>query len=224
MNSSLFFCIIFPFVLSTCFNICCSVDSDNLQDACPTATQQTVFINGYPCKNPANIIATDFRTSKLNQAGDTDNFLQSSTILVTAADFPGLNTLGLSVARTDLEVDGIVMPHAHPRASEMMFVSKGMVAAGFIDTENKLFQKILKEGDVFVIPRGLLHFSLNSGYELATLFSVLNSQNPGVVSIADAMFGEAESEVIKQMMKRSLLSLSELKVRCDEFNTSLPGF
>ncbi|KAA8524464.1 hypothetical protein F0562_010887 [Nyssa sinensis] len=161
-----------------------AVDPDNLQDACPTTTTftpQTIHINGFPCKNPNNITAADFKTSRLNHPGDTDVFVRSSTTIVTAADFPGLNTLGLSVARTDIEVDGLVLPHSHPRASEMFFVSKGVVVAGFIDTKNQLFQKVLKEGDVFVFPRGLLHYCLNAGFENATVYSVLNSQNPGVV-------------------------------------------
>ncbi|KAJ4728922.1 Germin [Melia azedarach] len=119
----------------------------------------------------------------------TQTTISSSAVtLVTASDFPGLNTLGLSIARTDLEIDGLVMPHSHPRASELFFVFKGMVIAGFVDTNNKLFQAVLKPGDVFVFPRGLLHFCFNSGYEFATIFSVFNSQNPGVVGISDAMF------------------------------------
>ncbi|KAJ6676352.1 GERMIN-LIKE PROTEIN SUBFAMILY 3 MEMBER 4 [Salix viminalis] len=164
MNSTLFFCIF----LSTCIDICLS-DSDNLQDTCPTATtgKQTVFINGFPCKNPNSIVASDFKSSKLSR--------------------PGLNTLGLSIARTDLEVNGLMVPHSHPRASEMFFVSTGVVIAGFIDTQTKLFQKTLKAGEVFVFPQGLLHFCINDGFNSAVVFSVLNSQNPGVVKIADAI-------------------------------------
>lgn len=189
----------------------CVADSDSLQDACPTAIsgtgqQQTVFSNGLPCKNPTNTIASDFKTSKLNHGGDIENFLRSSTTLVTAAEFAGLNTLGLSVARTDLGVDGIVTPHSHPRASEMFFVSKGAVVAGFIDTNKQVFQKLLKEGDVFVFPRGLLHFCLNAGYDLAVVFSVLNSQNPGVVSIADAMFEPDNQSDALNMLRERLIS------------------
>ncbi|KAH0975199.1 hypothetical protein GBA52_017098 [Prunus armeniaca] len=123
-----------------------------------------------------------------NSAGNTDNFFGSSLNIVTAAEWAGLNTLGLSIARTDIRLDGLVPLHSHPRASELFFVNKGIVLAGFLDTQNRAFQKILKEGDVFVFPRGLLHFSLNAGYDLATAYSVFNSQNPGVVAIAGAMF------------------------------------
>ncbi|CAN0898139.1 Germin-like protein subfamily 3 member 4 [Linum grandiflorum] len=188
-NSMMILCLSIFCILIT---HCCKSDETNLQDTCPTAPttkqQQTIFINGYPCKNPANVTASDFKSSKLDRPGKTDTFLRSALTLVTAFDFAGLNTLGLSMARTDLEVDGLQLPHSHPRASEILFVSQGVVLVGFVDTENKLFQKTLKAGDVFLFPRALLHFCLNAGFEKALVFSFLNSQNPGLVTIADAMF------------------------------------
>ncbi|GMY15144.1 germin-like protein subfamily 3 member 4 [Fagus crenata] len=208
MNSCIPLCI----VVFSCIGISLA-DFDNLQDTCPTATpgKQTVFINGFACKNPANVTASDFKTSNLNHPGDTRNFYSSAVTIVTAADFPGLNTLGLSIARTDIEAAGLVLAHSHPRASELFFVSQGTVAAGFIDTNNKVFQCILKEGDVFVFPRGLLHFCYNLGFELATIFSVLNSQNPGVVTLNGAMF-ESHSDIVLDKQLRRLLSLSGFKV------------
>lgn len=203
-------------LLLFCLCICiktCLADSSPLQDICPAAardTEKPIFINGLLCKNPATITASDFKTSELNQAGDTDNFLRSAAKITTAADFPGLNTQGLSIARTDLAVDGLVVPHAHPRASELFYVSKGVVVAGFIDTGGRLYQQNLREGDVFLFPRGLLHFSLNAGYELATAFSFLNGQNPGVVSIMDAMFG-SDSVMLDKLVRR-MRSLSDLEI------------
>lgn len=178
-----------------------SADSDNMQDTCPTAPgkQSNFFINGYPCKNPNEINAQDFKSSKLTVAGDTDNYLQSNVTLLTASEFPGLNTLGLSVSRTDLERDGSVPFHSHPRSSEMLFVVKGVVFAGFVDTNNKVFQTVLRKGDVFVFPKGLLHFCLSGGFERATAFSFYNSQNPGVVNI-EGVFG-IDQEHIKNMMR-----------------------
>lgn len=178
-------------VLGCCFVQNCPADSDNVQDTCPTAPisdGETVFMNGLPCKPPDDVSPSDFKSMKLSAPGDTDNFRGSAISIITATEFPGLNTLGLSVARTDLAVDGLVMPHSHPRASEMIYVHRGSVVAGFVDTRNQLFQQSLRKGDVMVFPRGLLHFSLNVGYDDATLFSVLSSQNPGVVGISDAMF------------------------------------
>lgn len=190
------------FGICICFETCLA-DSSPLQDICPAAThsEKPIFINGLLCKNPTNITASDFKTSELSHAGDTDNFIHSSEKFVTAADFPGLNAQGLSIARTDLAVDGMIAPHAHPRASELFYVSQGVVVAGFFETGCRLYQKVLREGDVFLFPRGLLHFSLNAGHELATAFSVLNSQNPGVVSIVDAIFG-SDSDMLEKLVRR----------------------
>nr|DAD30352.1 TPA_asm: hypothetical protein HUJ06_009203 [Nelumbo nucifera] len=201
MESSVLYFILVLVCLCTSILTCLADSSSPLQDVCPSASlrqQQTIFMNGLPCKNPITIMASDFKNSNLNHPGDTDNFLRSSMNIITAADFPGLNTLGLSIARTDLDVDGMVLPHYHPRASEMLFVMEGVVVAGFIDTGNQLFQKMLSKGDVFVIPRGLLHFSLNAGYEIAAIVSVLNSQNPGVVSITEAMFGFSDLDGLQK--------------------------
>ncbi|XVF49477.1 hypothetical protein PTKIN_Ptkin04bG0015900 [Pterospermum kingtungense] len=218
MNSSLFSFIILCSFISTCLS-----DSGNLQDACPTnmTAKETVFVNGFPCKNPSNIISPDFKNSDLNQTGDTDNIHCSAVNIVTAAGFPGLNTLGLSIARTDLEIDGMVIPHSHPRASELFFLKQGVVLAGFIDTNNTLFQAFIEEGDVFLFPRGLFHFCVNAGFEPVTAFSVLSSQNPGVVSISGAMF-ETNSELIHSITRRLIsVPVSQLK---HISNTTMPKF
>ncbi|KAB2053694.1 hypothetical protein ES319_A12G204900v1 [Gossypium barbadense] len=95
----------------------------------------------------------------------------------------------------------MVMPHSHPRATELFFVRKGIVLAGFIDTNNTLFESLINEGDVFLFPRGLLHFCMNAGYEPAIAFSVMNSQNPGVVSIGGAVF-ETDKLLIDKIIRR----------------------
>ncbi|XP_010065197.2 germin-like protein subfamily 3 member 4 [Eucalyptus grandis] len=201
-----------PFVVSTItfFNGFAVADHENLQDMCPTTTSTVLFMNGYPCKSSANISASDFKSSKLSIPGDTDNFYRSAVTMATAADFPGLNTLGLSIARADMEVDSMVLLHLHPRSAEMMYVLKGVVIAGFIDTDTNLFQKQMREGEVMVIPRGLLHFCLNDGFEVATVFSVLNSQNPGSVSIAGAMLpfqpNSDDEDVVNKLRTRLIAS------------------
>nr|GMC87074.1 putative germin-like protein 2-1 [Ipomoea batatas] len=55
--------------------------------------------------------------------------------------------------------------------------------------KNKLFTKVLKAGDVFVFPEGLIHFQFNIGHSKAIAFAGLSSQNPGVITIANAVFG-----------------------------------
>lgn len=162
-----------------------------------------LFMNGFLCKHPSTILASDFKTLLLNHAGDLDNMVRSSVNMVTATEFPGLNTLGLSMARADIAPGGAVLPHSHPRASEMMFVHGGSVLVGFFDTKGRLFQKSLGQGEVFIFPRGLVHYIMNYGFSVSTIFSVLNSQNPGVMGIAHAMFA-TDSDVVEGLLARML--------------------
>ncbi|XP_074287320.1 germin-like protein subfamily 3 member 4 [Silene latifolia] len=194
----------------------CLADDDNIQDFCPAAISNSndphnqIFFNGLPCQNPANVTASDFKSMELKEVGDTDNFFLSSTNIVTAKEFPGLNTLGLALGRTDIEIDGIVSPHSHPRAAEIIFVSKGIVTIGFIDTGNQVFKKMLREGDVFIVPKGMLHFCYNTGFEFATLISVLNSQNPGVIDITGTVLGSGSETAAH--VKQRLASLTQQEV------------
>ncbi|ERN06382.1 hypothetical protein AMTR_s00016p00249470 [Amborella trichopoda] len=188
----------------------CNGDQNPLQDLCPTLMpNQSIFINGHFCKAPTTVLASDFKSSKLNEAGDTDNYVGSSVNLLTAEVFSGLNTQGLSIARIDYSIYGMVTPHVHPRASEMLYVIDGIIIAGFV-AKNKVFQQILKQGDVFVYPRGLLHFSVNAGFGPATSISVFNCQNPGVVSFSDGIF-MSDSGLLERVVRRSF-GLSALEI------------
>lgn len=173
-------------------------DNNPLQDLCPTtsSTPNPIFLNGYLCKNPTTITASDFKTSKINHPGNTDNYARSSTDILTPIEFPGLNTMGLSISRTDMAMDGAVLPHYHPRATEILFVSLGTVIVGFGDSKGRLFLKTLREGDVFLVPRALPHFCVNAGYGLATFFSALNSQNPGFVSLVGNLYSSSNDAVM----------------------------
>jgi len=146
-----------------------------------------VKLNGFPCK--ANISADDFFFDGLRNPGNTNNAAGS---LVTAANvekFPGVNTLGVSIARIDYAPGGQNPPHTHPRATEIIFVLEGTLEVGFITTANKLFTKILTKGDVFVFPRGLVHFQQNRGYGPAAVVAAFNSQLQGTQQIAMTLFG-----------------------------------
>nr|TKR98411.1 germin-like protein subfamily 1 member 16 [Populus alba] len=55
--------------------------------------------------------------------------------------------------------------------------------------DNRLITKVLNPEDVFVFPVGLIHFQLNVGKTNAVALASLSSQNPGVITIANAVFG-----------------------------------
>ncbi|PKI44316.1 hypothetical protein CRG98_035298 [Punica granatum] len=100
----------------------------------------------------------------------------------------------MSFVRADLEPGGINPPHFHPRATEIVFVLEGKVYSGFVDTQNRVFSRVIEKGEVMVFPRGLLHFQMNVGYERATILGSFDSQNPGLQRIANAVFGSGIEE------------------------------
>ncbi|XVF31541.1 hypothetical protein REPUB_Repub16aG0154600 [Reevesia pubescens] len=163
-------------------------DPDLLQDLCVADLSSGVKVNGFPCKNPSSIVADDFFFAGLAKPGFPNNIVGS---LVTAANvekIPGLNTLGVSMSRIDYAPGGVNPPHTHPRATEMVFVLEGELEVGFITTSNVLISKWIKKGDIFVFPKGLVHFQTNVGKVPAAVISAFNSQLPGTQSIAATLF------------------------------------
>ncbi|XP_015949783.3 germin-like protein 8-9 [Arachis duranensis] len=153
---------------------------------------QIVFVNGKFCKDPMLVVAEDF--FKHVDAGNTTNKLGSKVTPVSVNELFGLNTLGISLARIDFAPRGLNPPHIHPRGTEIVIVIEGTLHVGFVTSnqnngQNRLFTKVLNKGDVFVFPIGLPHFQLNVGYGNAVAIAALSSQNAGVITIANAVFG-----------------------------------
>ncbi|KAK4393698.1 Germin-like protein subfamily 1 member 7 [Sesamum angolense] len=201
-------------------------DPDQLQDFCVAVndSKAAVFVNGKICKDPKTVTSDDFFISGFNKPGNTSNPFGSKVTHAFVADLPGLNTLGVSLVRIDFAPNGVNPPHEHPRASEILVVLEGTLYAGFITTnppnpndKNKLFAKILKPGDVFVFPKGLIHFQYNVGETSAVAIAGFNSQNPGIMTIPKAVFG-SEPSVRADVLAKSF-QVSEKLV---EYLQSLP--
>ncbi|WMV10669.1 hypothetical protein MTR67_004054 [Solanum verrucosum] len=171
-------------------------DNNPLQDICVAVndSQAAVFVNGKICKDPKLATANDFYFSGLNVSGNVVPGLGFASTRVDVNNMPGLNTLGMFVGRTDLEPQRLAQFHTHPRATELITVLEGTLYTGFLvpDAANffksRLFSKIINPGDVFVFPKGLIHFQYNMGNKKATYLSFFNSQNPGFVIIPNSIF------------------------------------
>jgi len=148
-------------------------------------------MNGKFCKYSKLVSANDFFFSGLNIPRDKSNPLGSTVTLLNMDKILGLNTLGISLARIDFAPYGLNPPHVHPRGTEILVVLEGTLLVGFVtsNTDNRLFTKVLNAGDVFVFPIGLIHFQFNTGHTNAVAIADLSSQNPGVITIANAVFG-----------------------------------
>ncbi|XP_019161365.1 PREDICTED: germin-like protein subfamily 1 member 7 [Ipomoea nil] len=175
-------------------------DPSPMQDFCVAVpdAQTAVFVNGKVCKNPKLVTADDFYIAAgLNTpARGTKRTLGIISNLIDVDRFPGLNTMGLTLfGRIDFELNGLIPLHYHPRGSEVVFVLKGTLYVGFVTSnaqnigKNTLFAKILNPGDAIIFPVGLVHFLYNVGRTNATAFASFNSQKPGFVYLANAVFG-----------------------------------
>ncbi|KAI5664769.1 hypothetical protein M9H77_24092 [Catharanthus roseus] len=195
-------------------------DPDPVQDFCIPNTRinpfrriSRRFENTSPCKSSTEVTPDDFVFSGLKFPGNfTDTGL--SAISVNPTVFPGLNTQGMSFVRADLQVDGINAPHFHPRATEVAFVIKGRVYSGFVDSTNRVFAKVIEQGEVMVFPRGLVHFQMNVGKSNATIFGSFNSQNPGNLKIPSAMFGSGiKDELLEKAFGLTLRQIGIMRRR-----------
>ncbi|PHT63378.1 Germin-like protein subfamily 1 member 13 [Capsicum annuum] len=91
-----------------------------MQDFCVADPASPAKVNGLACKDPKSVSAEDFYFSGLHLAGNTSNTFGSKFTAVNVAEVPGLNTLGISLARLEYTPWGINPPHTHPRATEIL--------------------------------------------------------------------------------------------------------
>ncbi|KAK1318014.1 Germin-like protein 1-1 [Acorus calamus] len=182
MKTALAFLCLFVFLSGTAL----AGDPDMLQDVCVADLASKVKVNGFVCKD--KVAAVDFFFDGLKNPGNTNNKQGSIVTAANVQQIPGLNTLGVSMARIDYAPGGQNPPHTHPRATEIVFVLEGQLDVGFITTANVLVTKTIMKGEVFAFPRGLLHFQKNSGYAPAAVIAAFNSQLPGTQQAAAALF------------------------------------
>lgn len=160
-----------------------------IQDFCVGDLSGPESPAGYSCKSPAKVTVNDFAYSGLAAAGNTSGLIKAAVTPAFAAQFPGLNGLGVSMARLDLAVGGVIPMHTHPGGSEVLLVIDGNICAGFISSANTVYFKTLVKGDIMVFPRGLLHFQVNSGKVPALAFVSFSSPSPGLQITDYALFG-----------------------------------
>nr|GMD19452.1 auxin-binding protein ABP19a-like [Ipomoea batatas]GMD19463.1 auxin-binding protein ABP19a-like [Ipomoea batatas]GMD52677.1 auxin-binding protein ABP19a-like [Ipomoea batatas]GMD54415.1 auxin-binding protein ABP19a-like [Ipomoea batatas]GMD57216.1 auxin-binding protein ABP19a-like [Ipomoea batatas] len=169
---------------------------------------------GYSCKKSTSVTENDFVYSGLAAAGNTTNIIKAAVTPAFDAQFPAVNGLGLSVARLDMAVGGVIPLHTHPGGSEILVVTEGTVAAGFVSSfDNKVYYfKTLKVGDVMVFPQGLLHFQINAGKTKATAFVFFSTQNPGLQITTFALFkNDLPTEIVETVTFLDEAQIKKLK-------------
>lgn len=183
---------------------CNCADPDPLQDFCIADLEAPVSVNGFPCKPASKVTSEDFFFEGLSKEGDTRNAFGSNITAGNVLNFPGVNTMGITMSRVDFAHGGINPPHSHPRATESGVVIEGKLLVGMLSTENVYYSKVLGPGHMFVVPRGLVHFQMNVGEGKALAYTVFNSQLPGSVVASVSLFGSKPS-VPDEVLTKSFL-------------------
>ncbi|CAM6099619.1 unnamed protein product [Calypogeia fissa] len=139
-------------------------------------------------------LTTDFNVTNPTAADFTSTILRNPQQLgqgiakPTGVAIAGLSGLGLAPVLFEFGPMSQIDPHTHPRATEVFFVLSGEVDVGFVDTANNLFEITVQAGDIFVFPKGLLHWQRNNGRGTASGYSVLSSENPGTLMVVEGLF------------------------------------
>ncbi|KAK4415757.1 Auxin-binding protein ABP19a [Sesamum alatum] len=181
-----------------------------VQDFCVADLSLPAGPAGYPCKKAASVTADDFAYHGLAAAGNTTNIISAAVTPAFDGQFPGVNGLGVSMARLDMAVGGVIPLHTHPAASEILVVIQGTICAGLVSSfDNVVYLKTLNKGDIMVFPQGLLHFQINSGKTPALAFVSFSGQNPGLQITDFALFkNDFPTELVA---KTTFLDVAQIK-------------
>ncbi|XP_068344714.1 auxin-binding protein ABP19a [Pyrus communis] len=201
---------IFPIFFT--FSLLLSSSLASVQDFCVANYKAPEGPAGYSCKKPAKVKVDDFVYSGLGIPGNTTNIIKAAVTPAFAAQFPGVNGLGISLARLDLAVGGVIPFHTHPGASEVLLVAQGTIIAGFVSSANTVYLKTLKKGDIMVFPQGLLHFQVNGDKTPALAFVSFSSPSPGLQILDFALFqNDLPTELIAQTTFLDAAQIKKLK-------------
>ncbi|OIT35872.1 PREDICTED: germin-like protein 9-3 [Nicotiana attenuata] len=129
------------------------------------------------------------------------------------AEFPALNGQSVSYAILQYPAGSVNPVHTHPQAAELLFLMSGTLQVGFIDTTNKFFNQTLQTGDVFVFPKGLVHFQYNADTNnCAWAISAFGSANAGTVSVPNSVFNTSiPDNILAKSFKTDIITIQKLK-------------
>ncbi|KAA8534572.1 hypothetical protein F0562_032089 [Nyssa sinensis] len=129
------------------------------------------------------------------------------------AEFPALNGQSVSYAVLQYPAGGVNPPHTHPRSAELLFLVDGALEVGFVDTKNILYTQKLKVGDMFVFPKGLVHYQYNPDRDIpATAISAFGSASAGTVSVPMSVFATGIDDVIlAKAFKTDVATIKKIK-------------
>ena len=121
--------------------------------------------------------------------------------------------LGGAYAFLQYPAGSVNPPRTHPRATELLYLLQGTLEVGFVDTTNKLYTQTLQTGDMFIFPKGLVHYQYNSNTTgTALALSAFGSANAGTVSLPVTLFAAGVDDgILAKYFKTDLPTIQNLK-------------
>ncbi|KAG9458991.1 hypothetical protein H6P81_003499 [Aristolochia fimbriata] len=131
----------------------------------------------------------------------------------TKAEFPALDGQSVSYAVLAFPPNSINPPHTHPRSGELLLLISGALDVGFVDTAGKLFTQTLQAGDMFVFPKGLVHYQVNcDAVNPAWALSAFGSASAGTVSVPSTLFATGiDDNVLAMSFKTDVATIQKIK-------------
>ncbi|MED6156906.1 hypothetical protein PIB30_018650 [Stylosanthes scabra] len=129
------------------------------------------------------------------------------------AEFPALDGQSVSYAALQFPPKSVNPPHTHPRSAELLFVVQGSLQVGFVDTTDRLFTQTLQTADMFIFPKGLVHFQFNADAKNPALaISAFASASAGLVSLPITLFNTSiDDNVLALSFKTDVATIQTLK-------------
>lgn len=100
------------------------------------------------------------------------------------------------------------------RASELLLVLQGPLFVGLVDAARNgtVYTATLQAGDMFVFPKGMVHFQFNNGTDIARAFSAFGSASPGTISLPTELFETGiDDAVLEKSFHTDQDTIEELK-------------
>ncbi|KAF9594394.1 hypothetical protein IFM89_030996 [Coptis chinensis] len=165
---------------------------------------------------PSNVTVVDgsfFTSTDMRVLIGADPPTTFSVLKASLSEFPALDGQSVSYAVLQYPGGSINPPHIHPHSSELLFLLTGSLVVGFIDTSNKLYAKTLQAGDMFVFPKGLVHYQYNKNeQESSFALSAFGSANAGLVPVPGAVFTSGISDdVLVKAFKTDIITVQKIK-------------
>ncbi|KAE8660924.1 putative germin-like protein 9-2 [Hibiscus syriacus] len=146
----------------------------------------------------------------VNESSFPANF---TVLKATMVELPALNGQSVSYALLQFPASSVNPPHTHPRSAELLFLVDGNLEVGFVDTTNKLFTQSLQSGDMFIFPKGLVHYQYNADTNNpAIAISAFGSANAGTVSLPKTLFAtDIDDAILAKSFKTDVSTIQALK-------------